>query len=64
MVNIEKRYNAENTAKEEIEAIKERLSYYKDDIIIYKQLQLPTASHKKLFLRVNRNSEIGINFYF
>ena len=50
MVNMEKMYNAENTSKEEIEAIKERVSYYKDDIIIYKQLPLPTAFAQKLFI--------------
>ena len=49
IVKIEKRYNADNTSNEEIETIKDRVSFYKDDIIIYKQLPLPTAFAQKLF---------------
>jgi len=49
IVKIEKRYNAENTSKEEIEAIKDRVRFYTDNIIIYKQLPLPTAFAQNLF---------------
>jgi len=49
-VNLKTRRKIENTSEEKIEAIKKRVSYYKDDIIIYKQLPLPTAFDHKLFL--------------
>jgi len=50
MIVIEKReYHRDDTSKQEIEAIKERISYYNDDIIIYKQMPLPTAYAQELF---------------
>ncbi len=48
-MNLKTRRKVENTSEEKIEAIKKRVSYYKDDIIIYKQLPLPTAFDHKLF---------------
>ena len=50
MIEIEKReYRRDNTSKQEIEAIKERVSYYTNEIITYKQMPLPTPFAQELF---------------
>ena len=58
--NRKREYHRDDTSKQEIEAIKERISYYNDDIIIYKQMPLPTAyTPGTFFWEVKWNSKTG-----
>lgn len=44
---MEKRRKVENPSKDEIEAIKEHVSYYKNEIIIWEEIPYPTSTSMK-----------------
>ena len=65
MIAIENReYNAGNTSEQEIDAIKKRIKYYDEELILWKEVPIPTGFVQKLFF--DRFIEIvkqGQNFY-
>ncbi len=45
-----KKYTAENTSEQEIEAIKQRIDYCDEDVILFKEMPVPTVFAQRLFL--------------
>ena len=59
-----KRYLEENSSKEEIEVIKKRVDYYDKDIILVREIPVPSAFAQKLFFeKLNEIIEPEQKFY-
>lgn len=46
---MKKRYNVENTSKKEIEVIKKRIDHYDKDVILMREMPIPSIFVQKLF---------------
>ena len=56
MIKIEKRkYSRDNTSEEEIATLKKRIDYIDDNIILLKEISIPTAFvHQLFFEKLNK----------
>ena len=48
---MKKRYNVENTSKKEIEVIKKRIGHYDKDVILMREMPVPSIFVQKLFFK-------------
>jgi len=65
MIKIEKRkYSRDNTSEEEIATLKKRIGYIDDNIILLKEISIPTAFvHQLFFEKLNKIVNSNDNFY-
>ena len=65
MITIENRkYNQDNTSKEEIAEINKRTEYIDSNIILIKEMSIPSAYvHQLFFEKLNRIIKANDNFY-
>ena len=65
MIEIQtKRYFEENSSKEEIEVLKNRVDYYASDVIWFRDIPIPSSFVQNLFFeKLNEIIEPGQKFY-